>query len=197
MTSARRGKTGEAPSTPEAILDAVEAIMKEEGYAAVSSRRVAEKAGLKSRLAGYHFGTMDELFLAVLHRMEDRHFAQCAKIIDADNQLEYMWNMILDSTDMVLMLEFTALAVHRKAIRKQIARVIERARAFEAVVLARALEHLKIGEDKMPPMVLAVLLSGAVRVFMTERAVGVSKGHEETLKFINKEIAKIGVRNPA
>src|SRR5580693_6739527 len=65
----RAGAPSEAAaSTREAILAAAETIMTEEGYAAVTSRRVAEKAGLKSQLVHYYFGTMDELFVAVYER---------------------------------------------------------------------------------------------------------------------------------
>jgi AcrR family transcriptional regulator len=40
-----------------ALLDATERIMLEEGYAAVSSRRVAERADLKPQLVHYYFRT--------------------------------------------------------------------------------------------------------------------------------------------
>jgi TetR/AcrR family transcriptional regulator len=52
----------------DAILDATESIMVEEGYAAVTSRRVAERAGLKSKLVHYYFRTMEDLFVAVYER---------------------------------------------------------------------------------------------------------------------------------
>ena len=42
-------------TTREAILDAAEAIMVEQGYAAVTFRLVEERAGLKSKLVHYHF----------------------------------------------------------------------------------------------------------------------------------------------
>src|SRR5215472_5299555 len=50
------------------LLDAAEQLMLQEGYAAVTSRRVAAKAGLKPQLVHYCFRTMDDLFLAMLAR---------------------------------------------------------------------------------------------------------------------------------
>lgn len=50
------------------LLDAAEQLMLEEGYAAVTSRRVASKAGLKPQLVHYYFRTMDDLFLDVFRR---------------------------------------------------------------------------------------------------------------------------------
>ena len=50
------------------LLDAAEQMILDEGYAAVTSRRVAEKAGLKPQLVHYYFRTMDDLYLAVFRR---------------------------------------------------------------------------------------------------------------------------------
>ena len=50
------------------LLDAAEQLMLEDGYAAVTSRRVAERAGLKPQLVHYYFRTMDELFIEVFRR---------------------------------------------------------------------------------------------------------------------------------
>ena len=49
------------------LLEAAELLLLEEGYAAVTSRRVAAKAGLKPQLVHYYFRTMDDLFVAVFH----------------------------------------------------------------------------------------------------------------------------------
>ena len=45
------------------LLDAAERLMRDEGYAAVTSRRVAAEAGLKPQLVHYYFRTMDDLFV--------------------------------------------------------------------------------------------------------------------------------------
>ena len=54
------------------LLDAAEQLLIEEGYAAVTSRRVADRAGLKPQLVHYYFRTMEDLFLAVFHRRAER-----------------------------------------------------------------------------------------------------------------------------
>ena len=64
---AERRIGAESSTTRQALLDAAEQVMREEGYAAVTSRRVAQRAGLKPQLVHYYFRTMDELFLALLH----------------------------------------------------------------------------------------------------------------------------------
>src|SRR5690606_21688674 len=47
------------------LLDAAERLLLREGYASVTSRRVAAEAGLKPQLVHYYFRTMDDLFLEV------------------------------------------------------------------------------------------------------------------------------------
>ena len=64
----KREKVERSTSPRAAILDATESIMLEEGYAAVSSRKVASRAGLTSQLLHYYFRTMDDLFIAVFVR---------------------------------------------------------------------------------------------------------------------------------
>jgi AcrR family transcriptional regulator len=67
MTSVRRIGAPDAKNR-SVLLDAAEQLMLEEGYAAVTSRRVAEKAALKPQLVHYYFRTMDDLFLAAFRR---------------------------------------------------------------------------------------------------------------------------------
>ena len=46
------------------LLDATEEIMLADGYAAVSSRRVAAAVGINAPLVHYYFPTLDDLFVA-------------------------------------------------------------------------------------------------------------------------------------
>ena len=70
MTSASGARRIGAPDAKNRglLLDAAEQLMLEEGYAAVTSRRLASKAGLKPQLVHYYFRTMEDLFLEVFRR---------------------------------------------------------------------------------------------------------------------------------
>ena len=67
MTTARR-IAGPQAKNRAVLLDAAERLLLTEGYAAVTSRRVAAEAGLKPQLVHYYFATMDDLYLAVFRR---------------------------------------------------------------------------------------------------------------------------------
>src|ERR1700684_1721587 len=82
MTSARRIGAPDAKNR-SGLLDAAEQLMLEEGYAAVTSRRVAEKAALKPQLVHYYFRTMDELFLAAFRRRAEEGLEGHAQVVQA------------------------------------------------------------------------------------------------------------------
>ena len=70
-TPARRMGQPGAPNW-EAMLDGAEAILREEGYGALTSRAVAERIGVKQRLVYYYFHTMDDLIVATFRRLSTR-----------------------------------------------------------------------------------------------------------------------------
>ncbi|HSA39912.1 MAG TPA: TetR family transcriptional regulator, partial [Mycobacterium sp.] len=55
-----------AGNARDRLLEATARIIREEGYAAATSRRVAAEAGVKQALVYYYFPTMDDLFVEVL-----------------------------------------------------------------------------------------------------------------------------------
>lgn len=55
------------------ILDAAATLFSEEGFAGVSMRDVASRAGLGKALVFYYFGSKDALFVAVLERYYAAH----------------------------------------------------------------------------------------------------------------------------
>ena len=74
----------EDSKTRAQLLDAAEQLLLEEGYAAVTSRRVAAKAGLKPQLVHYYFRTMDDLFLEVFRRRAEENLARFERAVAAD-----------------------------------------------------------------------------------------------------------------
>lgn len=176
--------------TREAILAATEKIMREEGYAAVSSRRVADEAGLKSQLVHYHFGAMDDLFLALFQRFGARYFDRHVQAMTSSDPLRALWDVIIDRKGMDLILEIVALSNHRKAIRKEIARFNAQTRSMQVALLTRALEQRGIPPDVCPPNVLSVLMSGVALALATEEAIGNSEAHADTIAFVERLIAK-------
>ena len=138
----------EDSNTRARLLDAAELLLLEEGYAAVTSRRVAAKAGLKPQLVHYYFRTMDDLFLEVFRRRAEEGFAQFERAIEARPTLRTIWSSLNAGSGSSFNLEFVALANHRKAIRAEIASYAERFRtmqleAISSILAARG--HYRMG----------------------------------------------------
>lgn len=169
-----------------AILDAAEAILRDDGYAAVSSRKVAAVAGLKSKLVHYYFKTMDDLFLALLHRVEERHSAALSTAIACEEPLSALWQLSIDPAVPRLHKEFVALATHRDQLRHEIARSAERTRNIYAAAAAKALERAGLDTARYPPIAIGMLLEGIARVISTDKVLGLQAGHVEALSFVRR-----------
>jgi AcrR family transcriptional regulator len=179
----------EDSKTRAQLLDAAEALLRAEGYAAVTSRRVAAEAGLKPQLVHYYFRTMDDLFLEVFRRGADANLAAFEQAIAADGSLRNLWKLNADARAAAFTIEFVALANHRKEIRAEIARYAERFRAAQMEAVTAALADLGIPKSELPPAVALLLMTGVSQVLALEDALGVSAGHETTRKFVAKTIS--------
>lgn len=200
-TAPASGRPGGAPAagdrvslsntTRTAILDATEEIIRDEGYAAVSSRKVASRAGLKSQLVHYYFKAMDELFMAVLHRVEEQHFQRLAQAVASKAPLRSIWGLLVDSHGPRLTKEFVAMATHRDMLRKEIARSAERTRSIVTALLSKAMDEQGMGHAEYPPVVMAVLMDGAARLIVSDAVLGTSAGHEETIAFVERFLDRL------
>jgi AcrR family transcriptional regulator len=173
------------------LVDAAEALLLEEGYAAVTSRRVAARAGLKPQLVHYYFRTMDDLYLEVLRRQADHNLARFEQAIAADGSLRNLWRLNADPRGAAFTIEFVALANHRKAIRAEIARYAERFRAAQIHAITAALTAQGIPEAQLPPIVALLLMTGLSQVLALEDGLGVTAGHETTIAFVERTLAEL------
>ena len=173
------------------LLDAAERLIRDEGYAAVTSRRVAAKAGLKPQLVHYYFRTMDDLFVEVFRRRAERDLAGFERAIAADGSLRSLWRLNADPRGAAFTMEFVALANHRKAIRAEIARYAERFRAAQVSAVTAALGERGISEDQLPPVVALLTMTGLSQVLALEDALGVTSGHDTTVEFIERTIEQL------
>ena len=173
------------------LLDAAELLLLEEGYAAVTSRRVAARAGLKPQLVHYYFRTMDDLFVEVFRRRADENLARAERAIVEDGSLRVLWQLNADPRGARFNIEFVALANHRKAIRTEIARYAERYRATQLEAVTAALGTIGVTADELPPVVALLLMTGVSQVLALEEALGVTAGHETTRSFVERTIARV------
>ena len=191
MASPRR-VGAETSETRAVLLDRAEELMLEEGYAAVTYRVLAARAGVTGGLVQYYFPTLDDLFLALLARRSARNLERLHETFESrpGETLRIVWEFSTDETSAALLTEFLALANHRKSIRAAIHEVIERTRDVQLRVLSeRWDDYADLGG--LSPEALLFLLHGIPKMVMLEEAVGMSSGHREVLDLVERRLAAL------
>ena len=189
-TGKRSTASGSRKSTTrDTLLDVTAEIMLEEGYAAATSRRVADKAGVQRALVYYYFPTMDDLYLAVLRRGTQTNLDTQRAALDSDTPLRALWDMTMDPRGTRLVWEFMALGNHRKAIRAELAAGAERFREAQIAALTFILRDHP-GADVLPPEAVSILLASVGRVLVLERGLGITTGHDVTLQVVDEYLRR-------
>ncbi|HVU62281.1 MAG TPA: TetR/AcrR family transcriptional regulator [Mycobacteriales bacterium] len=189
MHSERR--IGAADSaTRDALLDAALQLLVEEGYASVTSRKVAGRAGLKPQLVHYYFRTMDELFLALVRRGAALNLERQARALTSATPLRALWAVATDPAGTTFTTELFALANHRKAIRSELAAHAEEFRRLQREALTSVLAGYGVELGDIPPVVLPVLVTGLSQILVLEEALGLQTGHAELRDVVERWIAR-------
>lgn len=176
--------------TREKLLDACAEIMLEEGYAAATSRRVAEKVGVQRAVVYYYFPTMDELYLAVLKRGTQANLDVQRKALASERPLHALWDLTIDPRGVQLIMEFMALGNHRKEIRAELASGAERFREAQVAALTYILREHN-GGGALPPEVVSVLIASIGRLVVIESGLGITNGHDKTLELVSEYLERL------
>ena len=138
MATRRRMGT-ESSASRSALMDAVEAVMRKEGYAALTARRVARKCDLNYQLVFYYFGSMDELILATYRRHIERVRVAMEEALGSRHPLHEYWSVHSDQQDAVLNMEFMAMSNHNEIIRAETVQFGEEMRRINLEKIAPAI----------------------------------------------------------
>lgn len=175
----------ESSETRALIIAATELVIREEGYSAASTRRVALRAGLKPSLVHYYFPTTDDLLLAVFERGAAKSDEMIAAAIASSDPVRALWRFFSDDSRTALSVEYLALAIRRPAIRAKIATHSEAMRKQQVELFEQLLGARLAGPDGCPPAGLSVILAGIGRALFMESALGVSTGHKEAAAWVD------------
>ncbi|GBE65532.1 TetR family transcriptional regulator [Mycobacterium sp. MFM001] len=185
--SPRSKKNGEVGARRK-LIEATARVMREEGYAAATSRRVAAEAGVKQALVYYYFPTMDDLFVEVLRTGAEAALARMRAVLTEDDPIQALWLLNSDPAATTLNAEFMALANHRKAIGAELKAYAERVRDIETAAVTMVLRANGIDLAEYPPVAISMLIAQTARSLCNESAVGVTQGHEELRAFVERQL---------
>jgi AcrR family transcriptional regulator len=185
MQPIKRRIGAERSETRALIIEATELVIREEGYAAASTRRVALRAGLKPSLVHYYFPTTDDLLLAVFERGAAKSDAMIEAAIASGDPVRALWRFFSDDSRTALSVEYLALAIRRPAIREKIAVHSAAMRQQQITLFEKLLGEQLATAEGCPPAGLSVILAGIGRALFMESALGVSLGHQEAVAWVD------------
>src|SRR6478735_5566424 len=187
MATPRKAKTPDTGARHR-LIEATAKLMRDEGYAAATSRRVAAQAGVKQALVYYYFPTMDDLFVEALRAGGEVALERLREVLLDEDPLRALWRINSDPRQTVLSTEFMALANHRKAVGVELKAYSERVRDIETAAVTMVLRANGVDLNDYPPVVVSMIVAQIARSVGNEAVVGVTRGHEELRMFIERQI---------
>jgi AcrR family transcriptional regulator len=182
-------KTAARATAEEALLDAAERLLVDVGYAGVTTRRLAEAAGVNHGLVHYYFGSNENLLVRALERFTERLIARQRELYSGDEPFVENWRTAmryLVSEDFAyekIWLELQALGWNDPTLRERLAHVNAEWRAVLTEAFAEPHRELRIA---MPLDALVSLVISFNVGIMVERLGGIDTGHRELLEWIHQ-----------
>lgn len=180
MVAARRIGTVEA-KTRARLIRAAAQIIRDDGLASLTTRRLAERVSLKRQIVHYYFRTVENLLVAVA-RYESERFQR--RINNALKSGDPLRALKLASRGCAPMVEFIALALRSKAMKNEIRRYFEELHRLESQAVSSC---IRLGVRTRLPSSLMMYVSRCVTQYMAiEAAIGFSNGHAEAKALVEE-----------
>ena len=182
-------KTQARSAAEEALLDAAERLLIDVGHARITTRRLAEAAGVNHGLVHYYFGSNENLLVRALERFTERLIARQCELYASDAPFVEKWRTAMrylvseDASYEKIWLELQALAWNDAGLRARLAQVNLEWRAVLTQAFAEPHRELEI---EMPLDALVSLVITFNLGIMVERLGGIDTGHAKLLDWIDR-----------
>jgi AcrR family transcriptional regulator len=150
--------------------------MLRDGYAAVTSRRLETETGLKVH---YHFGSIDDLFIAVVRRRGEINLALMTEALSSPEPLRAWWRLASDRRGSRLLVEITAAANHRPTLQVEVATFARETRRLQLDALDNLLDEYGIDRAAFPPSLVAPTIQGLAFAMAYDQAGGFDTAQAE------------------
>ena len=172
-----------------ALLDAAERLLVEVGYARITTRKLAEEAGVNHGLVHYYFGSNEALLVRALERFTDGLIARQRELYASDLPFVEKWRTAMrylvaeDQTYEKIWLELQALGWNDPGLRARLAKVNDEWRTVLTEAFAEP--HRQLGIE-MPLEALVALVMTFNLGIIVERLGGIDTGHAALLEWIDE-----------
>jgi AcrR family transcriptional regulator len=179
-----------------AMLDAAERLLYEVGYAGVTTRAVAEEAGVNHGLVHYYFGSMEELLTQTLERFVDQ-LAEALEALYEDPNLTFAEKWRLGSQFWVqeptsrfpkILLELLAMGWNMPVLKTRLTEVHARFRLIFERHFGQAMRDYGLNESQFPLRVVVAAVTSYQLGMIVEGLSGVEEGHRELVAWIQRWI---------
>jgi AcrR family transcriptional regulator len=182
-------KTAARSAAEDALIDAAERLLVDTGYSGITTRRLAEEAGVNHGLVHYYFGSIENVLVRTLERFTERLIERQQAMYAADAPFIEKWRTAMrflveeDVRYEKMWLELQALAWNRPEMRERLTFVDAQWRSVLTKAFAQPREELGIDMPLEALVALVVTFNFGV---MVERLSGISTGHAELLEWIDR-----------
>jgi AcrR family transcriptional regulator len=193
MPRSHEAKISEARQlTTTALMDAAEQLLFEVGHAGVTTRAVAEAAGVQPGVVHYYFGSMDELLTQTLERFVEQ-LAVALEALYADPNLSFAQKWRLGARFWVdeptsrfpkILLELLAMGWNMPELQPRLSEVHARFRGIFERYFGQALRDYGLDETQYPLRAIVAAVTSFQLGLIVEGLSGVFVGHEELLDWI-------------
>ena len=190
MTEPRRRRAATEEKVAR-VLDAAQEIMLREGYAAVTSRSVAARIGIKPPLVHYYFPTVDDLFVALLRRNSEHIVERLTAALESAQPLQAWWDLASDPRGTGLLIEFLAAANHRPALKAEMGTVARDVRQMQMAALDGLLPEYDLDPDEFPAALIAATVHGAALGIVADEVAGYETSHKQARAGMARLIARL------
>ncbi len=181
----------------EAILDAAESLLIDVGYARITTRRLAERAGVNQGLINYYFGSIQEVLLQAVERFTSRLIERQRAMYASDAPFIDKWRAAMSNMDddsdsgyQKILLELYALGWNDEAIRNRMKQVHEQWLDVLLPSFEAGLAELGVDEERFPVEAIVSLVATFNEGIMLERHSGIDSGHEQLLAMIERLLSE-------
>lgn len=179
------------------LIEAAEGLLQEEGYAAITARKVASRAGLKLPLVYYYFKTMDDLILEVVRKNTAKRLKRFVRALASPEPLRAIWELNRSPSSAISTTELIAMANHREAIRAEVVGIAREFRTLQIEAVDRLLAARGIDREKYPAEGIVTIITALTRAMTQDCALGVTDGYDEAVALVERGLEFLSPSHPA
>lgn len=190
--------------TAEALLQATERLLIEVGYAGLSTRRIVDAAGQSHGSIRYHFGTFEQLIVAVVDRQTELTATRQRRMYESDIPFRAKWQQAmiwfeedLESGYPKLIAELQAAAWNVPACRAGLRHTYEVWANLLRDAIADAAREYGFDADDALLDGLAGLIRTTQGAMLNERLAGIDTQHSAIVALIERAISMLEKPQPA